>query len=475
MNRAIVIILGAVLAVIWVLGQSMFPPGQLPASSFAPAVSEQTKLVTTVIDIPGPGGQKIKAAFYDLEGMPPFGGDDICALLREWIGVGDKSDSLAQGKVFSLPYCPDMPQVGENEGVFLSPRAAVSILPASHGDKHAELTFASTLARDSVKRLKSAASVMDVRLAVDMSAGLDLVGEIREGLYFKRFHADMQRLDANLCDGPGKEACRIYRLIEAGSAYAQICSLVDDEQHLIDAEQTLTEIEAEVASDPDLDRKIGRLETIASAYGYAGESGRRESLVKRALDISRKNLAEIEAAGLEENASLYDDALEHLSANIGRYAFFTVDTKSLLEESVLIGTKFINRQIIARPDSPSWTAYANRAADRTELFRLTRDQALLPLAIADAAQAVLIVGNYGAVEDMGHSRFRLGDALALQAVEGAGLDEPKRIALAQEAQEDLSAARAVYEKAGSSSYVGYIAKSQDLIAPLLKKANAASP
>lgn len=469
MNRTYMIVAMVLAAVVFTVFQGAVQREYPLPADMAEQSAGKPELSTKRIKVPGPDGVSIEAEFYALEAIPPFGEVDVCDVLRERAKALNLLQIKPQLTETADPvpnFCPDFnPDMTDDDSFsYSSPVSMMRRLNETDNLGDPDTAFSATLERTILTRLREAKTVADVQQAIEMSYGIDDLDDW-ERLHFSRFRGDLIRLSGQMCSKAAATACKVGKWIEAARIYADVGSLNGDDRNFRDVELLLNSILADVRKVKNISVRTGWMTDIASAFGYAGQAGRSGNLTGRAVEISRGALADLEQAKDPSLESELDDALGGLAANLGRHAPFATDKKSVFEEAVEVGSKAIMLDEKRFPGSPSWSKYANRSADRLQLFSYSMEQQQLDLAVSDARTALEASGKNADNEAGAHTMYRLGEALAWRATYSKAEGEQQKTADAKEAGELLAKAMSFYQRTGSANYQKYIRKAMVLLAP----------
>ena len=316
----VLLALGLYAASGWLFPRKPLPPDAFKRNLPAKTAEKKPVLTVTVLDLPGPDAKRIAVKFYGLERLPPAG-EELCKQLQ-----------ARRAAIGPLPANPDNPDKNEwlettlkracvdtvdEEGEPIKPvqRGGLAVgaaaMLANIDDKPVmDAAFASSWAHWMLGELRNAKTVGDVQIALEGSHSLDKSSEAPNNIIFKRLSADIDRLRAELCETPDEYHCRARFLSTAGHDYARLGRLETDEQHFRDMTAVLDEAERLVENISKKATRTDLLDSIASAFGYAGEAGRDHNLLVRATDISRRIVKELEAEKDGDDKWNYSNAIE---------------------------------------------------------------------------------------------------------------------------------------------------------------------
>ncbi len=465
------------LAAMWMLPRKSRDTTRLEAlRTRAQLPGAKAELTTTSFTVPGPDGQHVTARFYGLERLPPAN-DEICPLLRERLaqvpalpnpssGGNENGDQQIKLKYVSQQIdaiCGGTPLEGE-EPIAESARgwnatmAATTMSLLDHRPAVDE-RFAAALAQWILVHLRKANTVKEVGDILQARSGLLDADDDRRGLIFRRFSADLERLGAGLCSAPSDPACRARELVGAGRSYSRLGRLGTDEQSFRDMAEALDEAEPLVRKIQDKTARIDLLDTIASAFGYAGEAGRDRKLLLRAVEIVEKNVAALEPTKDADDKWDFGEALGSLLSNLGRLSGTETDRIPVTKRAVEVGEQAIAHQHRHFPASPSWASYINLASSQRDLFELTRDRAWIDPAIANARRALEIHKERGDIkpDDMHlYIKVRLGQALVWKARHDGDVLEEDRLRQFDEARSLFDEAEPFFHAMNTQVYLRII-------------------
>jgi tetratricopeptide (TPR) repeat protein len=314
-----------------------------------------------------------------------------------------------------------------------------------------------------LRKAQTVDEVADILLA---RSGLSDADDSRRGLIFRRFSADLERLGAELCMTRSDPDCRARELARVGSSYSRLGRLGTDEQSFRDMAEALDEAEPLVRKMKDKKARIDLLDDIASAFGYAGESGRDRKLLLRAVEIAEKNVTELEPTKDDDSKWEYGEALGLLQSSLGRLAGSGVDQIVVTKRAVNVGEQAIAHRHRHFPDSTSWAEYINLAASQRDLFELTRERAWIETAIANGRRALEIHKQRGDVkpDDMQlYIKIRIGQALVWKAVHDGDIDEEDRLRHYDEARSLFDEAEPFFRTMNTQAYLRIITRARRLL------------
>jgi hypothetical protein len=440
-----------------------------------PQENTKTELTVETFPVPGRGGKPVMARFRDLDRLPSTG-DDFCPLLKNRLAKIPEQPAPPEAETTdrrSIESLVDLacggPSPGTKKPVPMSQRgyhAGLAALLLDTVDKSdaQDVVLSATMSRWVVSQLRKAQTVEQARDIIFNTLGIKPSNNPVSDLSIRRFNADLQRLQADVCSPDIDPYCRERALVEAGDDYARLGRLSSDEMTFRDMAEALDEAEPLVRNMADRDQKISLLDDIATAYGYAGEDGRDRALLERAVQISERNVAELEAGKDGNDIHAYDSALRGLGSNLARLAGYGLDKARLTLRAIETHEKSIAHGQRHFPGNPSWDNYINLAADQRDMFALTREQKWIDAAISNARRALEIYGEEKSTDRL-YIRLRLAQALAWQAKHGKDIADDNRKAMFREAQSLLDEAEPAFHALNTQSYLKIIAN----IRPLLPK------
>jgi hypothetical protein len=484
---ALLLALGSAGALLAYVRQPPRPPPADWRSAWAERnrAADGTPTMTTFM-VPGPGGAEVRVRFYGLDRLPQVSDEALCKLLgdaRPSTAAGneqaadeetrkDRAELEAETRTALGIVCDaSRPAALRLEAVGV----AIHGLVASGADPtiHRIPIKAGAEARLLVAAMREARSWRDV-VRVGSNGGLfAYVGEGLTGLWFRRLASDIDRITAVMCAAYAAKDCAAPLLVSAARTYAEIGRQTDDEQHFNDAGDALREAEAMLQPLKDAPENHQQFRTIASAYGYAGEAGRREAFVRKAAELSAEVVVALEHGKEGEKAHEYSRAISVLAANLGRLAAYETDKRGALERALSVNVIAIAHDERHSPGHPFWTNHANLSTTSTELFAISREDRVIEDAIMHGRRAAAIVDrsiSQGAADahDRAYVRMRLGEALAWKARHGQKLEEPQRRALAQEAKALFDEAEPVFVDYNTQAYLRSLHRSRPLVDEVLQ-------
>ncbi len=463
------------LAILVAAGMSFFrsPVHTAVAPMAPPAQASKTELTVETFPVPGRDGKTVMARFRGLDRLPPSG-DDFCPLLKDRLaglpaasaGPGGEAvdrktiETLVDAACGGLSPETQQPvpqfQRGYNAGL------AALLLDMADKTKAQDITLSATMARWVVRQLRKAKTVEEVRDIIFNTLGIKPSEDFVNDLSIRRFNADLRKLQADVCSTEADQYCRERALVEAGEDYARLGRLSSDETTFRDMAGALDEAEPLVRNMADRGQKISLLDDIATAYGYAGEDGRDRTLLERAVQISERNVADLEAGKDGDEKFSYDSALRSLGSNLARLAGYGVDQAKLTLRAIEVHEKSIAHGQRHFPGDPSWDNYINLAADQRDMFMLTREQKWIDAAISNARRALEIHGEEKTTDRL-YIKLRLAQALAWQAKYGKDITENNRKTMFGEARSLVDEAEPAFRALNTRSYLKIIANVRPLL------------
>lgn len=467
----------------WLWPKKPLPLDALKRDQLARKTGQTGWQTVHINDLPGPDGKRLSVSFYAHERLlqPP---GDFCSYLRDRrqraeapsaVTKQSTADVFLDADTAIKRACIDTVD-DEDQPIRPTMRGALAVQAASalsalDGQPALDQAFGSLLMRGIVEGLKVAKTVDDVSEIIQPLHVLNDDSDSVAGLVFRRFYADGIRLRAALCPTQGYHYCRAQWLVSAGKIYSRIGRLEDHEQHFHDMAAVLDEAEPLVASIASRGRRLDLLDDMASAFGYAGEAGRSEAMLKRAASLSRRVVGELEPVENDRGSSLYANALEQLAANLGRLAPVSSDKISVLRDAIDTGEKAIAVSARIAPDASSWTALSNLAASQRELFTITQEPALIEQSIANARQSLAAVSK-GAEADylernsnVAYARTNLGYSLGAKARYIAPMSDEEKKSLNGEARQLLNQAEPVFHRINAQAYLRMIGRARAILPP----------
>jgi hypothetical protein len=451
-----------------------------------PPPARQAPSMTTFM-LPGPGGGEVRVSFYGLDRLPQVSDAALCKLLGDrrppTTAAGEpaadeearreRTEIIAETTTALGVVCdPSRTAAARLEAVDAAVHGLVMLDPDSV--IHSDPIKAGAQARLVIAAMREAGTWRDVVRAGSNGGLFDHIGEGVTGLWFRRLAADIKRVDAVMCVAHAGKDCAADLLIAVARTYAEIGRQTDDEQHFDDAGNALRQAEAMLKPLKDAPENHRLFGTIASAYGYAGEAGRREAFVRKAADISAEVVAALEPGKDGATAHDYSRAISVLAANLGRQAAYEADKRGSLERAISVGLRAIGHDERHHAEHPAWSNHANLSTSATELFAISREESVIDDAILHARRAVDIVGRQIAAKaadrlDLAYARMRVGEALAWKARHGQTLDGPHSRALAQEAKALFDEAEPVFLSYNAQAYLRSLRRHRPMIDEVLQE------
>lgn len=465
----------------WLWPKKPLPLDAIKREHLAKKSGQTTWQTVHINDLPGPDGKRLSVSFYGLERLPLPPGD-LCSYLsdrRERAKTQFAAQKKSDPDVFTdadlaiKRACTDTVD-DEDQPIGPAMRGALAVQAASalsslDSQPTLDRAFGSLLMRWTVESLKAAKSVDDVNDVIKPLHIFNIDDDGVEGLIFKRFYADGARLRAALCPTPDTFACHANWLVTAGKGYSRVGRLEDHEQHFHDMTTVLDEAEPWVKAIASRGKRLDLLDDMASAFGYAGEAGRSETMLKRAADLSRRVVVEVEPAQNDQASSLYVNALEQLAANLGRWSSVATDKIAVLHDAINTGEKAIAIDWRVSPGKRSWTALSNLASSQRELFLITHETPLIEKSIANARHSLASFSEGADADyverssDVAYARANLAYSLAAQTRHVASMKDDEKMSVNKEARALLDQSEPVFRAINANAYLRMISRARALL------------
>lgn len=303
----------------------------------------------TTFMAPGPSGPNVRVSFYGLDRLPQVSDEALCKLLGDERPTTPAANEPAVDEEARRERTDLVEEMTTALGVVCDPsKPAAARLEAINAAIHGLVAFgadpaiyrnpikAGAEARLVIAAMREARTWQDVVRISSNGRLFNYVGEGLTGLWFRRLAGDINRVTAIMCAVYAAKDCAPDLLVSAARTYAELGRRTDDEQHFDDAGDALRQAEAMLKPLKDAPENHALFSTIASAYGYAGEAGRREAFVRKAADISAEVVAALEPDKGGDKAYDYSQAIGVFAANLGRLAAYEADKRGALERAISV-------------------------------------------------------------------------------------------------------------------------------------------